>query len=865
MQAGEKFQPMHARYSALYILFALLTRINLAAGQIPQPKDIFGFTPGDDYQLADYSQMLEYYQALDASTERVKMIEIGRSVLDKPLLLLFISSKENIERLNEYKEINKQLALGEVDRDIAEELAKEGKSIVWVDGGLHATEVACAQMMTLLAHRVAAEESDEMKAIRDNVILLHMPIMNPDGLDIIANWYRKNRNTPFETTRPPWLYHHYVGHDNNRDWFMCNMPESKAVNQVLYNEWYPQIVYNHHQTGPSWTRIFIPPFADPVNPNIHPGVTTGVNMIGTSMANRFAMEKMPGAVSTVIYSMWWNGGMRTVPYFHNMIGILTETSHASATPRFYDPDSIPDRIAARRGSGHPTDGTNIFYPYPWKGGESTFEQPVAYMLTATMAVLRSAADLKQQWLLNMHQMATDAIEAGSADSVKAYVLPKDQAQYDEAINLVNILRLGGVEVHRAIAPFQIGDRFFEEGSFVIPTAQAFRNYIIDLLEKQEYPDRRVNGRPDPPYDIAGWTLPMQMDVEVFKALEEPSASTEQIFDLYQYRGLGLPSSPYYRISPGSNASILAINELMSTGVDVRLEDSDSPHYLVPSSTRLQSLARKYPLKIDEVTDLPSNKALKKPRVGLYKSWYASMDEGWTRWLLEEYQFDFDTLHDAQIRAGELDGFDVIVLPHQSAFRILQGHRPLLMPEPYTGGLGLDGTLALKRFVERGGRIVALDGATEYVMDQFGLPIRNALGNVSSSQFFIPGSLVKINVDTNTFIGNGMSSEAIASFVRSRAFERVKLSRKQEGGMTQIPEPPTPDMTVIARYAEDDILQSGWALGEDRYLSGKPAVVQVPFGEGDVILFGFRPQFRGQPRGTYKLFFNSLLETGIEDD
>ena len=327
------------------ILFTSLILLLLTAGRLPaqppHPKDVYGFTPGDDYKLATYGQMIDYYKRLDAASDRVQLREIGRSVLDKPLLLLIISNEENLRQLDRWRSISEQLARARIDDETAQQLSREGKAIVWIDGGLHATEVAHGQMTSLLAYKIATEETPEMQRIRENTIVLLMPVMNPDGLDIVASWYRRNLGTPFETTRPPVLYHFYIGHDNNRDWFMNNMPESKAVTRVLYNEWYPQIVYNHHQTGPGWTRIFIPPFADPVNPNIHPGVTTGVNMVGSAMANRFALKKMPGSVSGVIYSMWWNGGMRTVPYFHNMIGILTETSHATPTPRFFDPDSIP--------------------------------------------------------------------------------------------------------------------------------------------------------------------------------------------------------------------------------------------------------------------------------------------------------------------------------------------------------------------------------------------------------------------------------------------------------------------------------------------------------------------------------------------
>lgn len=862
-----------ARILVIICFVSQLIGIQQMNAQVPHPSDVFGFQPGDNYQLANYGQMLEYYRQLDAASDRVMMREIGSSVLGKPLLLLMISSKKNLKKLDQYRSISEQLARARISDDVARKLAASGKSVVWIDGGLHATEVACAQMTTLLAHKVATEESDEMKRIRDNSILLLMPVMNPDGLDIVADWYKKNRGTPFEMTRPPWLYHHYVGHDNNRDWFMNNMPESEAVTNVLYNEWYPQIVYNHHQTGPSWTRIFVPPFADPVNPHIHPGVTTGVNMVGSSMANRFAIKEMPGVVSGVIYSMWWNGGMRTVPYFHNMIGILTETSHATPTPRYYAPDSIPGSIAARRGMGHPTDGTNIFYPYPWKGGESPFSDPVRYMLTASMAVLRTATDLREQWLYNIYEMGRDAIQKGENEGPFAYVIPREQWNKGEERNLLNLMQLGGVEIHETSEQLSLNGTTYPRGSHIIYAAQAFRPYVLDLLEKQSYPTRIRNGQPETPYDLAGWTLPMQMGVQVDRIDSAFQVRTSMIHGPLPIEGKSLPSSSnaYYALSHHANSSILAVNKLLSEGITIHRVGKDADGLEVGSfvieakadaeQQHLASLARDQGIIFQSI-DVPLQSELapvNKAKIGLYKSWVASMDEGWTRWLLKEYAFDVDTLHDEDIRTKNLSQYSAILLPSQNPRSILHGHTTGTMPEPYVGGLGLDGTFKLKEYTAQGGRIVALDASSDYLIEQFGLPIRNVVSGTSSKQFFIPGSLVRLNVDTEHPLAFGMQEEAAASFVRSRAFKAVVLGNKGEGGVAEIPKAPRPDVEVIARYAKTDILMSGWAMGERRYLSGKPAMVRIPVGEGDVVLFGFRPQFRGQPRGTYKLLFNSLLK------
>ncbi len=863
------------------LLLALTT--SLATAQVPHPADVFGFTPGDDYKLATYSQMVDYYQQLDAASDRVVLREIGTSVLGRPLLLLFVSSEENLRNLERWRTTSEQLARARIDEATARRLADEGKAIVWIDGGLHATEVAGAQMTPLLAHRVATEETPEMQRIRDNTIMLLMPVMNPDGLDIIASWYKHTLGTPFEASRPPWLYHYYVGHDNNRDWFMNNMPESKAVTDVLYNEWYPQIVYNHHQTSPSWTRIFLPPFADPVNPRIHPGVTTGVNVVGTSMANRFAMKKMPGVVSGVTFSMWWNGGMRTVPYFHNMIGILTETGHATPSPRFFDPDSIPKTVGGRRGGGHPTTGTNIFYPYPWKGGESRFADPVRYMLTGSMAVLRVATDRREHWLYNIYQMGRDAIEKGEGEAPYAYVIPPEQWNDGEEESLINVLRIGGIEIERATAAFRAGDNDYPAGSYIIPTAQPFRPYLVDLLEKQEYPNRRTtpNGPPEPPYDLAGWTLPMQMGIQVDRIASAFEATTEAVTaDVAAPAGSVQGEGGYgFLFSHRPNASTHAANRLLRDGeqvhwteqaIDVGGQSFDPGTFVVRTrgsrtKQRVEALAEELGVDFHGITEEPAGTLhrLQTPKIGLYKSWIGNMDEGWTRWLLETYAFDADTLHDADIQTRDLSQYHALILPHQSASGILTGYTPGTMPEEYTGGLGLEGAVALKRYVEQGGTLVALDGASDFAIDQFGLPVENVVRNTSSRQFFIPGSLIRMDVETTHPLAYGMEPEAAASFVRSRAFKTVRRSRKGEGGSMDIATAPPPPIDIVARYAKDDILMSGWALGEEDYIGGMAAMMRVQVGQGDVVLFGFRPQFRGQPRGTYKLFFNTLQAATLD--
>ncbi|MDH5368045.1 MAG: M14 family metallopeptidase [Cyclobacteriaceae bacterium] len=850
------------------IFLLLLTIFHFANAQVPKPEDVYGFKVGADYELADYNQILDYLGQLAEASPRVIKTEIGKSVLGKPMLLLFISSEENLAKLEEYRQISESMARAKIDEATAIQYSKEGKAVIWIDGGMHASEKAHGQMTSELAWRVATEESDEMKKIRDNVIFVLMPVMNPDGLDIVVDWYRQQLGTPFETTNPPWLYHHYVGHDNNRDWFMNNMPETYHVNEELYNKWYPQIVYNQHQTGPSWSRIFVPPFSDPVNPSIHPGVTTGTNLIGTAMTNRFAMKNMSGVVSHLQYSMWWNGGGRTTPYFHNMIGILTETSHATPTPRFYPPDSIPKYIGHSRGNVT-VDGTKIFYPYPWKGGESHFRDAVDYMITGSMGVLDYAADRKEELLYNIYKMGKDAVNGTILDSCYAYVIPTTTWDEGEAINLVNILRGGGIEVHQASKEFKVGDKKYKEGSFIIYAEQAFRPYLTDLMEKQNYPNKEEypGGPPVPPYDLAGWTLPMQMGVAVDKISDPFEVKTQEITGRSSITPGKVKKANYgYILSGKNNAAYNVINKLLASGVSIyRIteasgEISQGDFIIAGAHDQVTELATEHGVDFTGINEAPSisKQEMHKPKVGIYKSWVPNMDEGWTRWLLTEYNFDWDTLHDSDIRTRDLSQFDAIIIPNQSTEQILNGHRKGFMPEEYTGGMGLEGSLMIKQYVEKGGTLITFDRASDFVIDQFGLPVKNPVKGLSDKQFFIPGSLIRTDIDTSNPLAFGMQEQVAASFNRSRAFEILVKENVGEGGNEKtVKVGARPDVTTVANYAKEDLLMSGWALNEKKSIGGKGALMRVGYGNGNVILFGFRPQFRGQPRVTYKLVFNSI--------
>lgn len=861
-------------------LFRLLLAVFFISGQvlaqIPKPADVYGFEVGTDYKLADYGQMLTYYEKLANSSPRIQMIDIGQSVLGQPIKLFMISSEENMANLVQYKEMNAKLAKAEIKQKEALEIIKKARAVVWIDGGMHANEIAHGQMTSELAYKLVSEDSEEMKKIREEVVVLLCPMINPDGLNIVAAWYRKNLGTPYEVSSPPILYQKYVGHDNNRDWFMNNMPETRAATTILYKEWFPQIVHNHHQTSPSWARIFLPPFRSPVNPKIHPGVTTGVNLIGTAMANRFAMKKMPGVISQTSYSMWWNGGMRTAPYYHNQIGILTEVAHRTPTPRFYPKDSIPKLVG-----GTTANGTEIFYPNPWKGGESHIRDAVDYMIEASMGILSYSADRREELLTNFYIMGRDAIEGYNRTPLYAYLIEPEQWDNGEARNLINILIQGGIDVNRSLKSFKADDQEYPKGTYILYTAQSFRPFLEDLMEKQEYPDQfqYPGGPPQPPYDLAGWTLPMQMGINVHRAEEEFKAKTERIVKAQAEDGIVSGDHTYgYLLSNKSNLSATAINRLQNAGAEVLVADAtlqfektiyEPGSYVIKSSASVdqlvQQLITEMGLTFQGLEQNPevSMKPLQKVKVGIYKSWMANIDEGWTRWVLEQHEFDVDTLHNEDIQQQDLSVYSAIILPSQSTNRMLNGYTSGTMPDEYVGGIDLDGSLKLKTYVEKGGVVIALDAATDFAINQFGLPVQNITAGLSSKKFFIPGSLVRANVKQDHFLGYGSQAQLAASFSRSRAFKVVVLSRKGEGGNEDIKIAPKPPVEVIVTYADKDILMSGWAKGQDKYLKNKAAMMAVGLGEGKVVLFGFKPQFRGQPRASYRLLFNSIYLGALE--
>ena len=787
---------------------------------IPTPASVFGFEPGADYHLADYEQMTSYFQKLAAAApQRVKLETIGKSGYGRDMFVAIISSEENMKQLDHYKQIVQQLASGTIDEPTARKLSNEGKVIVWIDGGLHSTEVAGAQQSPLIGYRLASEETPEMQRIRNDVITVLCPVINPDGLDIVAHWYEKNYNTPFETAPVIELWNRYVGHDNNRDWYSFNQVESRNVARLLYYEWLPQIVYNQHQTAPYPARIIVPPYDDPTNPNIPPEVLRGVNLVGSAMAERFDDEHKSGVVSHMSFDTWWNGGMRTAPYYHNMIGILTETAGflaGYASPGYAAPNSLPK--AFPNGVSAVTPST--FYPNPWKGGWWRLRDSVDYMVTGDMGILDIASRRRDEWLYGFWKMSRDQIALGQKGGPYAYIVPEQQHDPAAAGDMLFSLQTGGVKISEATAPFTADGKQFPAGTRILSTAQPFRPFIMDLMEAQKYPDLRVSpgGPPKRPYDMTGWTLPMQMGVEVVRLDQPASLSTKPI------------------------------------------EVTEPEHTFKPASGQIG-------------------------RVGLYISYVPNMDAGWTQWLLDRYHIPYKPVHDADLRKGDLkSNYDVIVMPDQSPDGILHGWQegepargefsefagpsfPSVQRQEFAGGIGLEGALALKNFAEAGGHIVAFDHASSFLIEELGLPVHNVLAGVSSTQFYAPGSLLRINVDPNLSETHGMEPNSVAFFVNSEAFQVWDPKPPSQPYRYEQREKPAPNafdqlgdhdgIHILAKYAKEKTLLSGWLLGE-QHVADKIAAVSVPYGKGRVVLIGFRCQFRGQSENTFPLLFNSLV-------
>jgi hypothetical protein len=825
------------------ILAALLLTFRTLAQTVPTPESVLGHKPGDDFYLANYDESRDYFRKLAQTSGRIKIINVGKTTRGLDWEIAIISSPKNLAELDKYKDISHRLAMGRgLDDASAHALAREGKAIVHIDGGMHASEVAGAQHSIALAYKLLSAKGDpEVDAILDNVILMLWPTLNPDGQNEVAAWYRKNLGTPYEVSPLPDLYQEYVGHDNNRDGYMNNMLESRDVTKVEI-EWDPVIFYCQHQTAPFPARIFIPPFVEPISSNIHPLMARWLNVAGMNMAAYLDGHDMPGAIHRTGFDNWYPGFLDFTHIFRNSISFFTETAlYRYATPHFYTVDEFPKDRAGLR--------SEVFYSSPWRGGWWHLSDAVKYMEGASMSVLDLAAKYREDLLYNRYQAARDNMERFRKEPPYAYVIPKQQHDLPTAATLIEKLLINGIEVNETTQPLAANGREYKD-AWVILMDQPFSPLVKELFEAQHYPELREgpNGPPIRPYDVAGWTLPMQMGVETV-AVVQPGMKRDGLQRIEKVNAIpgGVAGTgTNYLLSRNSNNSFAVLNEVLASGGQAAFSGDDVV-LTGMSREKLAEIATRHSVYVRAEVKAPEKTLLtKKPRLGLYRSWNASIDEGWTRWILENYGFAPVTLRNGDIQAGHLlERFDAILIPDASAKQIMDGFAPGSLPGEYVGGMGDTGVEALRAFVKGGGTLIAFNNASLFAIEALNLPVTNIVGGLKPEEFYCSGSLLKIDLLSTPHIAlGGMQKEPAVMFERGPVFDQK----------------PAFQGVVLATYPKEiNPLASGYLLHADK-IQGKAAALEVFVGAGRVYLFGFKPQWRGQSLGNYKLFFNAIYDS-----
>ncbi len=841
----------------LVVSAALAGSALYVSAQVPTPISVLGHNPGDDYYLANYEEEIQYFHALAAHSDRIRMFTVGKTTEDRDIEIAVISSPENLSKLDEYKADSKRLSTAQGLNDAsAKALAQQAKVIVHIDGGLHASEVAGPQHSMVLAYKLLSAQGDpEIDRILNSEILLLYPTLNPDGQDMVVSWYRKNLGTRFEVSPMPWLFQDYVGHDNNRDGYMLNMKESQVVTKTEL-EYSPAIFYCQHQTAPFPARIWIPPFSDPISSNISQYVRSWFNVIGTDMTAYLNEHQMPGAISESQFDNWYPGFVDYAGSFRNEISFFTETAlYRYATPRFYTVDEFPkDRQDLK---------ALTMYTTPWQGGWWRLKDAVDYMVAGSMSVLDTAARYKETLLYNQYQAARDNIQRYQQSPPFAYVIPGVQRDVPEAAQLAHIMLENGLTINETAAGFTANGREYPAGSWVILMDQPYSALAQELFETQRYPAAMDTGSTkavDLPYDVTGWTLPLQMGVQV-DAVSDP-ITPAQLTALKQITQVDLPAAKVdgtgteFILSHEANANFRVVNEVLANGGSVAFdndevktpEGTETGALVVSGISRstLEGLTSKYGASALALEKAPAHQTLiHKARVGLYRPWNASIDEGWTRWILEQYGYKPISLYNADMRSGGLkDRVDVLILPDMSARQLVNGFNAGIVPGEYAGGLNEEGLANLRDFVRQGGTLVAFNQTSATLIPLLSLPVKNVLEGVKSDKFFCSGALLRVDLESpERPAALGLPGEPTVMFENGPAFE------------TQ----PGFKGAVLARYPKDtNPLQSGLLLHPEA-IEGKIAALEVPYGKGHIFLYGFKPQWRAQSHGTYKFFFNLLYK------
>jgi hypothetical protein len=845
---------------------------------LPTPESSLGFSPGDDYKLANYDETIAYFRRLDAASDRLTLVQAGTTSSGAPCYFALISAPENLAGIERYREIAQRLAHPEGLTDAeARRLARAGKAIVHIDGGLHATEVAGPQHVIQLAYDLLSHATDErVAAILDRVILMLWPTINPDGENIVATWYRGNVGTDYETAPLPVLYQKYVGHDNNRDAYMLNMIESRMMART-WRRWEPQIIYVHHQSSPFPTRIWLPPFAEPIAPRVPALMSRTVNMIGMGIARSLEERGQVGATHMGAgFDAWYPGYVDYLPMLQNINAFWTETAlYRYATPHEYTIADFPPSYRAFR--------PESLYSSPWTPGLWRLKDAVDYMRTASVSVLDFAAKYKDDLLYDRYQAGRDQIRRYERSAPYAYVIPQDQRDPVAAVELLRRLAYNGIAVSQLEHAASLDGREWPAGTWVIPMNQPFAELARQLLDVQVYPDLRdfPDGPPQQPYDAAGWTLPLQMGVSVSEAgtpltagfqgamrplTSPPAASTASSsadaspfdsvpgtgFDdnpvaaaIVPPPGQAAGTGPALVVDAAQNNAFRAVNGAWTAGGTVRIDPARPGRFVLSGLGEAARRALVETLRLRAERSDAAGTPLPRPRLGLYQPWNASIDAGWTEWLFENYGFRFVPVRPSEVRRGLADRIDVLVIADESPRTLLGGLSAGVVPPPYAGGMGVEGVAALDAFVRAGGTLVCLNGSSAFAIGQLKLPVADVAAGLPRTEFFASGSLLEILPDAAHPVMAGMPDSAAAFFDNGPVFAPLD-------GF---------DGTVLAKYAAAGRpLLSGYLLG-DRVLQGRAAALDVRHGAGHVLLIGFRPQWRGQPFGTFRVLFNAALFHG----
>ncbi len=840
--------------------------------KIPSPEEFFGFKMGTDRKLARWEKIVDYFKTLESLSNKIKVYELGDSTMGNPFIMALISSEDNLKKMDEIKEINAKLAdPRERNEEEIEDLIKEGKSVVAFTMGLHASEVAATQMSNELAYEMLTEETPVIEKILEETVLLLFPSFNPDGQIMVVDYYNEFLGTEYEGGRLPWLYHNYVGHDNARDGFQLTQVEGRMFVKQAFLEWHAQAYVDFHQMGSTGARYYIPPYIDPINPNMDPLVWREHQLYGAQMGIRLQEEGKTGVESAVGYTGYWIPAFHLIGNFHNCASMITESaSPLIATPIFIDPHQLR---AARR--GRPEYKAQTTFPDPWPGGWWHLRDLVEQQKISAYATLEVAANLRSSVLRGLYVKAKRNIEKGREMAPLAYIIPQTQHDYLTSLKMLEILSFAGVEIHKAKTSFQCGEAIYPQGTHIIFMEQPLRGYVKTLMEQTFYPDnpwtRERDGSPMRPYDMTTYTMAEFMGVKTIEADINLSQDFEKI-DCIQYpENIVKENSSYgYLLDPAYNDSFTAVMNLLQKGYNVSRVTQEieiQEHKFQPGTFHIEPGAGIETVLSEVNKDLhlpfhPLNEELsvkkeklKLPKIAMYQRFLGgNMDEGWTRWVLENFAIPYETIMVNDIEQGELANYDVLIMPSDSTMLLTGkgveqffqrwGMAMPNIPPQYATFLGEEAEEKLKEFVKSGGTIVSLNESCNYVIDVFKLPIANVVKDTPPKDFYCPGSTIKITVDNSNPTAYGMPSECLVVFWNSPAFSVLPNDKNHE-------------YKVVARYPESKMLQSGWLIGEEK-ISRKAAMIDAKCSDGRIILIGFRPQLRAQTHGTFKFLFNSLI-------